>query len=252
MLITKSRRRLPAIAMFLLALAACTSPTGRPDSGAGTAGRDAGSGSAAAGGRQRLLTAAQPASSLPRADHVTAGGQQAGNEPDKVLGHVEHDTIGGHAEPLPVAVIFGEISSTGAPRLPGDLRQCPRVCPDTPYVTFDQLAAAGETSLMPAGQQRATVRRPSKLPGGQHRLAEASTPTLTHRNERRGRTPGQSEHILAESALEHCQVQASRSALISTVPVDTARAQPGNGVTGSADQKLLARCIVCRNYAMAD
>jgi hypothetical protein len=93
---------------------------------------------------------------------------------------------------------------------------------------------------------------PSKLPGGQHRLAEASTPTLTHRNECRGRTPGQSEHILAESALEHCQVQASRTALISTVPVDTARAQPGNGVTGSADQKLPARCTVCRNYAMTD
>jgi hypothetical protein len=45
---------------------------------------------------------------------------------------------------------------------------------------------------------------------------------------------------------------ASRTALISTIPVDTARAQPGNGVTGSADQKLLARCTVCRNYAMAD
>ena len=50
--------------------------------------------------------------------------------------------------------------------------------------------------LMPAGRQRATAADPSKLPGGQHRLAEASTPTLTHRNECRGRTPGQSEHIL--------------------------------------------------------
>jgi len=54
MLITRSRRRLPAIAMFPLALAACTSPTGRPAAGAGTAGRDAGSGSAAAGSRQGL------------------------------------------------------------------------------------------------------------------------------------------------------------------------------------------------------
>ena len=45
-------RRLLAIAMFLLVLAGCTSPAGRPGSGAGTAGRDAGSGSAAPGGRR--------------------------------------------------------------------------------------------------------------------------------------------------------------------------------------------------------
>src|SRR5690242_3002925 len=54
MLIARSRRRLPVIAMFLLVLAACTSPAGRLGSGAGTAARDAGSGSAAAGGRQGL------------------------------------------------------------------------------------------------------------------------------------------------------------------------------------------------------
>jgi hypothetical protein len=52
MLIVRSLRRLLAIAMFLLVLAACTSPTARPGSGAGTAGRDAGSGSEAAGGGQ--------------------------------------------------------------------------------------------------------------------------------------------------------------------------------------------------------
>jgi hypothetical protein len=57
---------------------------------------------------------------------------------------------------------------------------------------------------------------------------------------------------IAESALEYCKVQASRMELISTIPVDTARAQPGNGVTGPVDQKLLARCTVCRNYAIAD
>ena len=53
MLIARNRRLL-AIAMFPLVLAACTSPTGRPGSGAGTAGRDAGSGSVATGGGQGL------------------------------------------------------------------------------------------------------------------------------------------------------------------------------------------------------
>jgi hypothetical protein len=60
--------------------------------------------------------------SPPGADLAPPRGQQPGNEQDQVPGHVEHDTIGDHAEPLPVAVIFGETSSTGAPRLPGDLR----------------------------------------------------------------------------------------------------------------------------------
>jgi len=31
-------------------------------------------------------------------------------------------------------MIFSETSSTGAPRLPGDLRLCPRVWPDSRYV----------------------------------------------------------------------------------------------------------------------
>jgi hypothetical protein len=53
MLIVRNRRLL-ATAMFALVLAACTSPAARPGSGAGTAGRDARSGSAAAGGRQCL------------------------------------------------------------------------------------------------------------------------------------------------------------------------------------------------------
>jgi hypothetical protein len=57
---------------------------------------------------------------------------------------------------------------------------------------------------------------------------------------------------IAESALEYCKVRASRTALISTIPVDTAHARPGNGVTGPTDQKLLVRRTVRRNYVMAD
>ena len=52
MLIVRSRRWLLATAIFPLVLAACTGTAGRPGSGTGTAGRDAGSGSAAPGGRQ--------------------------------------------------------------------------------------------------------------------------------------------------------------------------------------------------------
>ncbi len=52
MLFVRSRRWLLATAMFPLVLAACTGTADRPGSGTGAAGRDAGSGSAAPGGRQ--------------------------------------------------------------------------------------------------------------------------------------------------------------------------------------------------------
>ena len=45
-------------------------------------------------------------------------------------------------------VIFSETSSTGAPRLLLDLRACPRVCPDTPYITYDRLNLVEKTSLI--------------------------------------------------------------------------------------------------------
>ena len=54
MLIVRSRRWLLATAMFPLVLAACTGTADRPGSGTGTAGRDAGSGSAAPGGHRGL------------------------------------------------------------------------------------------------------------------------------------------------------------------------------------------------------
>src|SRR6185312_3043248 len=91
---------------------------------------------------QRLLIAAQPAGSLPRADLAPVPGEQPGNEPDQLPGHVEHDTIGDHAEPLPGSgLFFGETSSTGgsappqrSPRLsaclPGRLLR--HVCPTRP------------------------------------------------------------------------------------------------------------------------
>ena len=82
-------------------------------------------------GEQRLPVAAQPAGSLPRADLAAVTGQQAGNEPDQVPGHVEHDTIGDHAEPLPGSgCSLARLLLPGAPRLPGDLRVCPHVCLD--------------------------------------------------------------------------------------------------------------------------
>jgi hypothetical protein len=46
--------------------------------------------------------AGQPAGSLPGADLAAVRGQQGGREPDQFSGDVEHDTIGDHAEPLPV------------------------------------------------------------------------------------------------------------------------------------------------------
>ena len=62
--------------------------------------------------------------SLPRPDLAAVGGQQAGNEPDQFPGYIEHDSIGDHAEPLPVAVIFSETStgSSAPPRIPADVR----------------------------------------------------------------------------------------------------------------------------------
>ena len=82
---------------------------------------------------QRLPVAAQPAGSPPRPDLAAVAGQQAGNEPDQVPGHVEHDTIGDHAEPLPGSgCSSARLLLPGAPRLPGDLRVCPRVCLDIP------------------------------------------------------------------------------------------------------------------------
>ncbi len=58
-------------------------------------------------------------------------GQQAGNEPDQVPGHVEHDTMGDHAEPLlGSGCSLARLLLPGAPRLPGDLRVCPCVCLD--------------------------------------------------------------------------------------------------------------------------
>jgi hypothetical protein len=54
MMILRSRRWLLATATFSLVLAACTGPADRPGSGVGTAGSVAGSGSAAASGRQGL------------------------------------------------------------------------------------------------------------------------------------------------------------------------------------------------------
>ena len=44
-------------------------------------------------------------------------------------------------------VIFSETSSTGAPRLSLDLRVCPRVCQDAPYITYDRLNLVGKTSM---------------------------------------------------------------------------------------------------------
>jgi hypothetical protein len=44
-------------------------------------------------------------------------------------------------------VIFSETSSTGAPRLSLDLRVCPRVCPDVPYITYDRLNLVEKTSV---------------------------------------------------------------------------------------------------------
>src|SRR5271157_5044981 len=52
MLFVRSRRWLLATAMFPRVLAACTGTADRPGSGTGAVGRDAGSGSAAPGGRQ--------------------------------------------------------------------------------------------------------------------------------------------------------------------------------------------------------
>jgi hypothetical protein len=51
-------------------------------------------------------------------------------------------------------VIFSETSSTGAPRLLLDLRACPRVCPDAPYITYDRLNLVEKTSL--SAQRRAS------------------------------------------------------------------------------------------------
>ena len=76
---------------------------------------------------KRLSVTAQPAGSLPRPDPA-ASGQQPGNEPDQVPGNVERDTIRRPRGASPRdTVLFGEASSTGAPRLPGDLRLCRRV-----------------------------------------------------------------------------------------------------------------------------
>jgi hypothetical protein len=50
----------------------------------------------------------------------------------------------------------------GAPRLPGDPRLCPRVCPDVRYVTFARLVLAGKTSL----NARLSGRRPDRFRGG--------------------------------------------------------------------------------------
>src|SRR5512135_3711025 len=78
-----------------------------------------------------LRKSGQPAGSPPRPDLTAVRGQQAGNEPDQVPGHVEHDTIGDHAEPLPGSgCSSARLLLPGAPRLPGDLRLCPRVCLD--------------------------------------------------------------------------------------------------------------------------
>jgi hypothetical protein len=54
-------------------------------------------------GEQRLPVAAQPAGSFPGADLAAVRRQQPGDEQDQLHGNVEHDTIGDHAEPLPVA-----------------------------------------------------------------------------------------------------------------------------------------------------
>src|ERR1035437_9024299 len=50
----------------------------------------------------RLPVTAQPAGSLPGPDLAAVRGQQPGHEQDPFPGDVEHDTIGDHAEPLPV------------------------------------------------------------------------------------------------------------------------------------------------------
>src|SRR5487761_710714 len=52
---------------------------------------------------QRLPVTAQLAGALPGADLAAAGGQQPGHEQDQLSRDIEHDTIGDHAEPLPVS-----------------------------------------------------------------------------------------------------------------------------------------------------
>ena len=61
-------------------------------------------------------------------------------------------------------VIFSETSSTGAPRLLLDLRACPRVCPDAPYITYDRLKLVEKTSMCALLQTGVITQRGEKHP----------------------------------------------------------------------------------------
>ena len=112
-------------------------------------------------GRTAPAGSSQPAGSPPRPDLTAGAGQQAGNEPDQVPGHVEHDTIGDHAEPLPVAGVLQRDFFYRGLRLPGDRRVCPRVCLDVCYITF---ADSSRTIGYRRGQM-SSVRYAHSYPG---------------------------------------------------------------------------------------
>jgi hypothetical protein len=76
-------------------------------------------------------------------------GQQPGNEPDQVPGHVEHDTIGDHAEPLPGSGVLQRDFFYRGLRASPAISAYVRVSAWTScYVTFAGLVLAGKTSLI--------------------------------------------------------------------------------------------------------
>ncbi len=86
-----------------------------------------------------------PACGFPSACRSRAGAQRAGGKRTRSAPWARRAcTIGDHAEPLPVAGCSLADSSTGAPRLPGDLRECPRVCPYVCYITLPDSRLLGK------------------------------------------------------------------------------------------------------------
>ena len=81
-------------------------------------------------GEDGLVPAGQCPAAARGADLPPPGQQQLRDVPDQFHGNAGHDTIGDHAEPLPVGMIFGETSSTGSSASLRDRVVCPRVCPN--------------------------------------------------------------------------------------------------------------------------
>jgi hypothetical protein len=75
-------------------------------------------------------------------------GQQPGNEQDQLPGHVEHDTIGDHAEPLPAdGVLWRDFFYRGLRASPGISAY---VCVSTltsRYIPFARLTLSEKTSM---------------------------------------------------------------------------------------------------------